>query len=73
MNSAPPTLPPAVHPAATVAPTLGSLIGSAAGLALAAVLHIPDPVNAGLVVSAVTGVVTAVFHWLGNKIGVNLG
>jgi hypothetical protein len=59
--------------AAKTMPTLGSIIGSAVGAAIAAGFKITDPVTVATVVTVVTAGTTALFHWVGNKIGVNLG
>jgi hypothetical protein len=58
---------PATHPAA---PTVGSIVGSVMGGVLAArsgLAYSPD--LAIPAVAAVTAICTALFHWLGTKIG----
>lgn len=54
-----------------VAPTLGSLVGSVAGVVVATKLGL-DPASPGGVgtVSGITAAITALFHWIGSKIGV---
>jgi len=68
---------PDPKPAATLAaktmPTLGSIIGSALGAAIAAGFKVTDPVTVASIVTVLTAGTTSLFHWLGNKIGVNLG
>jgi hypothetical protein len=58
--------------AAKTMPTLGSIIGSAVGAAIAAACKITDPVTVATIVTVLTAGTTALFHWVGNKIGVNL-
>lgn len=67
MNTPAPGAPPANHPAA---PTLGSILGATLGTIVATKTGLGiDPVTGGLIISSITGVVTALFHWLGTKIG----
>jgi hypothetical protein len=64
-----PAKPPASL-ATTTLPTVGSLVGSASGAAIAALFKVTDPMSVALIVTAVTGVVTALFHWVGVKLDV---
>lgn len=61
------------HPATgtNVAPTVGSLVGSAVGLVVSSKLGFNplDPAGSSIV-AAIAALVTAGFHWLGNKTGV---
>jgi hypothetical protein len=52
-------------------PTAGALLGSVFGSVLAHALKL-DPVAAGSVIAGVTTLATAVFHFLGSKLGVPL-
>lgn len=62
---------PATGPAM---PTLGSILGAVAGTAIIAKTgQQNDPVVAGAILSATGAFFTALFHWIGTKIGVNLG
>ncbi len=72
MNTRPPGDPPPVVTATHNSfPTLGSILGSVGGSVLVAKVGL-DPVNGGAVIAGVTGLATALFHWLGSKIGVSL-
>jgi len=67
MNSPQPT------PASTtnVAPTIGSMVGGVAGLVATSKLGLdPTAPAGGALVVAVSGVVTAIFHWLGKLTGI---
>lgn len=64
--------PPPATLAQNTMPTLGSIVGSAGGAALAASIHVTDPVAVGSIVTGVTALVTALFHFLGGKFGVRL-
>jgi hypothetical protein len=73
MNTPTPNGPPPTTLASKTMPTLGSVIGSAVGAAIAAGFKITDPVAVASIVTVMTAGVTALFHWWGSKIGVNLG
>jgi hypothetical protein len=66
--SPPPPLPPGNLVTKTM-PTLGSVIGSASGAAIAAAFKISDPLTVATLVTCTTALVTALFHWAGNKFG----
>lgn len=68
----PPTPAPSGNAVTASMPTLGSLIGSAGGAAAVGALHVADPVLGGALVSLITALSTALFHFLGSKIGINL-
>lgn len=51
------------------APTLGAVVGSALGALIVAKLGTTDAVLGPSIVAAVTAGMTALFHWLGEKIG----
>jgi hypothetical protein len=72
MNTPPDPKPPTTLASKTM-PTLGSVLGSALGAAIAAACKLSDPVAVASIVTVVTAGVTALFHWWGGKIGVNLG
>lgn len=74
MNTPTPTPPPPASSnlAQNTMPTLGSIVGSASGATLASALHVTDPVAVGSIVTGVTALVTALFHFLGAKFGVRL-
>jgi hypothetical protein len=64
--------PQPVPPSSTnVAPTLGSMVGVVAGLVATSKLGF-DPVTptGGSIAIGVTGLVTALFHWLGKATGI---
>jgi len=73
MNTPNPNGKPPTTLASKTMPTLGSIIGSALGAALAAGFKITDPMTVATVVTVMTAGTTALFHWVGSKIGVNLG
>lgn len=50
-------------------PTLGAMLGSMVGSVVVAKGALTDPVVAASVLTGITGLFTAVFHWLGAKIG----
>ena len=52
-------------------PTAGALVGSVLGSVLANKLQL-DPVAGGSVIAGITTVCTALFHFLGSKLGVPL-
>jgi hypothetical protein len=72
MNTPNPNGKPPTTLAAKTLPTLGSIIGSAVGAAIAAGFKFTDPVTVAAIVTVVTAGTTALFHWVGSKIGVNL-
>ncbi len=68
MNTPQPSTGPPAPPAAI--PTLGSIVGSVLGSVVAAKTGMgADPVVGATIITAITGVVTGLFHWLGTKIG----
>ena len=50
-------------------PTLGATIGSALGQLISAKLGFTDPLLGSTITTLTTGVVTALFHWAGTKLG----
>ena len=71
---------PSGSPAGTSAPTnpamptLGSILGAVVGTTIITKTgQMSDPVTSGAILSATGAFFTALFHWLGTKIGVNLG
>lgn len=73
MSTAPPPTvnppPSSTTPVTATMPTLGAVVGSVAGSVLADKIGFTDPVMAGTVLTGITAVVTALFHWLGSKLG----
>jgi hypothetical protein len=63
--------PPPQTPTQNSLPTAGALIGSVLGSVVANQLKL-DPVAAGSLIAGVTTFVTALFHFLGTKLGVPL-
>ena len=52
-------------------PTVGAIVGSAAGVIVSSKLGVDPTDPAGVaIVSSVTGLLTALFHWLGSKTGI---
>lgn len=57
-------------PTPAAIPTLGSILGSVLGTVVVAKTGLgADPILGGTVITAITGLFTGVFHWLGTKIG----
>lgn len=50
-------------------PTLGATLGSALGAYFAAKIGGADPLIGNTITTATTMVVTALFHWVGTKVG----
>jgi hypothetical protein len=50
-------------------PTLGATFGSALGAVLAAKVGGADPLIGNTIATLTTAVVTALFHWVGTKLG----
>lgn len=50
-------------------PTLGATVGSALGQYLSAKLGFTDPLLGSTITTLTTGLVTALFHWAGTKLG----
>jgi hypothetical protein len=68
MNSPPPT---PLTPTQASLPTIGAVLGSGLGSVLVDKLGL-DPVAAGSVIAGCTALATALFHWIGSKLGVPL-
>lgn len=50
-------------------PTLGAVIGSALGAYVSSKLGLSDPLSGHAIVVVTTGLATALFHWVGTKLG----
>lgn len=62
-----------LNPIQASAPTLGAIIGSVLGGLAAAKSGITDPLSAQAIQVSVTAIVTGLFHWVGQKLGVAFG
>lgn len=69
MNTAPPTTP--LTPTQASLPTIGSILGSVLGSTVVDKFGL-DPVSAASVIAGLTALGTALFHWIGSKLGVPL-
>lgn len=63
--------PPAVSSGLNASPTIGAIIGGAAGVVAATKLGLnPTDASGMAIVSTVSGLLAALFHWLGAKTGI---
>ena len=67
-----PSATPSSNTVKATAPTLGAVLGSALGAYVASKVGGNDPLIGNTITAAVTGLVTALFHWAGSKLGLAL-
>jgi hypothetical protein len=61
--------PTPLTPGQAAAPTLGATLGSAVGAIIVAHLGPVGPLLSGTITTATTAAFTALFHWVGTKLG----